>query len=125
MSRLLSGTVGTKWRHHGLIFPNRSQNGGSLSVRWRTVDRPKIYQKGTCGKTVQTLSCFAAPLLDLPPHDAVAFARRFFQSFAVNNSNVAAGVGDESRLLQHPSRYGHAGATGSEHLREKFLGQRH
>ncbi len=124
MSRLLSRTVG--WRNRSPIWRNGSQNAGILSVRWRTQDRLTIYRNGTgsrFAKMREALSRFGAPLLDLPPHDGVTLARRFFQPFTVNNANVAPGVRDEPGFLQHACRHGHARAPGSQHLRQQVLGQ--
>ena len=55
----------------------------------------------------------ALPVPSLPLHYSVALAGRFFELFPVNNFYIPASLGDQSRLLQNSSGYGHAGATSS------------
>ncbi len=68
---------------------------------------------------------FFFPLFGLLFDRGVAFAGGFFQPAAVVNSDAAAIVGDEAGLLQDAGGDGDAGAPSAEHVREKFLSERH
>lgn len=71
---------------------------------------------------------FAIGLQKLEPakfiaHDPVALAGYAFQFFAIFHCNQAAGVVDQSRLLQQPGSQGHSGAGSTQHLTEEVMGK--
>jgi len=55
--------------------------------------------------------------------DGVAFARRPFQAFAIDDLNPPTAVPDQAAALQLSGGKGDAGAAGAEHFCEKLLGQ--
>ncbi len=111
----------------------RSPDGGiGRRARLRTVFRKECRFKSCSGHHFFCLTCAAAelvrialPLLQLPLHDSVALAGRFFELWSIDNLHVTTAMRDQARFLQHSSRHGHAGATSSQHLGQKFLGQGH
>ena len=58
------------------------------------------------------------------PDCFIAFACGGFEFFAVDYSHRATKVFDEAGFLQNTSCKAHTGASGAEHLRQKFVGHR-
>ncbi len=68
---------------------------------------------------------FARPSLALLLHHFVAFAAGGFQPEPVDDVDVPALISNQASLLQYAGGDGDAGPAGSQHVGQKFLGQRH